>query len=274
MASKNSRKPALNHRIYEGLREEITAGKLKPGEALSRRQIASRYGTSYIPVIEALVRLEGSGLVEAESNQMARVRQISIETIRSDYVLREAYETQAIRLACESATEAELDELAILANLVDAQVPAEDPDAEAGPSEGLLLHWKFHKQIAELSRFPILVHKLERIETLARLQANWRFMPEMPDPPHWHLSLVEAIRARDPIRADQAMRDHVRRGLEKELFAYNSGKQQPAAMAEESAIAVETPQGPADAPSEPQAFTSSTEPEPPAVDATSGPVGG
>jgi len=224
MAAKNARKPGLNHRIYEGLRDEITAGKLKPGEPLSRRQIASRYGSSYIPVIEALVRLEGSGLVESESNQMARVRQISLETIRNDYVLREAYETQAIRQACESATDSEIEELGRLAILVDEQIPAETPQPENAAREGLLLHWRFHKQIAELSRFPVLVRELERIEMLDRLQANWCFVSELLDPPHWHTSLVVALQTRNPEQADLAMRAHVRRGLEKEMLAYNRSR--------------------------------------------------
>ena len=92
----------LTQVIYHGLCDEITSGKLKPGEVLSRRKIAKQYGASYTPVIEAMVRLENSGLIETESSQMARVRRISVETIESDYVLREAYETQAIRLACAS----------------------------------------------------------------------------------------------------------------------------------------------------------------------------
>src|SRR5262245_51893505 len=91
----------LAQTIYEGLRNEIATGKLRPGEPLSRREVAKRYGTSAIPVIEALVRLEGEGLVESEARQAARVRRINVETIREDYVLREAYETQAIRLACQ-----------------------------------------------------------------------------------------------------------------------------------------------------------------------------
>jgi DNA-binding GntR family transcriptional regulator len=47
----------LAHQVYEGLCQEITTGKLKPGELLSRRKIAASYGTSHIPVIEAMVRL-------------------------------------------------------------------------------------------------------------------------------------------------------------------------------------------------------------------------
>src|SRR6516164_8386292 len=118
---KRSSDLALTQVIYDGLCREITTGKLKPGELLSRRQIAQRYGASYTPVIEAMVRLENAGLVEAEAAQMARVRRLSIDAIQGNYVLREAYETQAIRLACVRATAAEIDELFRRAEEVEAR---------------------------------------------------------------------------------------------------------------------------------------------------------
>jgi DNA-binding GntR family transcriptional regulator len=210
----------LTRMIYDRLRDEIVAGKLKPGELLSRRQIAGRYGCSYTPVIEALVRLEYAGLVETESNQIARVRGLSTEKIRSDYVLREACETQAIRLACELATSAEIDRLSQLADEVDATAKEGDATHFEVMGEGPVLHWSFHRQIAELSRCPALVGELERIELLGRLKANWIFVEELPDPPRHHGHLVDLIRQRDPVAADAAMRAHVRRGLEKELRGY------------------------------------------------------
>src|SRR5262249_29989713 len=116
----------LTQVIYQGLCDEITGGKLKPGERLSRRRIAERYGASYTPVIEAMVRLERAGLVEARTSHMARVGRTSVETIQSDYVLREALECQAIRLACESATAGEVQELYRLAEAVDARISVRD----------------------------------------------------------------------------------------------------------------------------------------------------
>lgn len=210
---------ALAHLIYEGLRDEITGGKLKPGEPLSRRGIARRYGTSSIPVIEALARLEGTGLIEAEARQAARVRKITIETIQDDYVLREAYETQAIRLACEAATPGEIEELYRMAEALDACVRVGTAKKAMG-KKGPLLHWQFHRQIARISRCRALVRELERIELLRRLQANWYFAPEIPDPPRHHSLLVDAIQKRNRAEADTAMRAHVQSGLEKELLAY------------------------------------------------------
>jgi DNA-binding GntR family transcriptional regulator len=218
-AKTDADRPGLMQTIFEGLRDEITGGKIKPGACVSRRAVAARYGSSYIPVIEAMARLESVGLIETEARQVARVRRITTDTIHSDYVIREAFETQAIRLACEAATPAEIEELYTLAEQVDALAPA-PARGTAADEAGLHLHWRFHRRITELSRCRALVLEMERIELLRRLQANWFYHPEIKDPPRYHSLLVDAIQARDPAAADAVMRAHVRVGLEKELLGY------------------------------------------------------
>lgn len=202
--------------VFESLRDEITSGKLRPGEPLSRRQIAERFGCSYTTVVEAMIQLAAAGLIESESAQMARVRRVTMETIRNVYVMLEAIETQTMRLACESATDSEIAELFALAEMLDARIAQRAPKDADGP----LLHWQFHKRIAQLSRYPILVRELEKSELLARFQTTWLVTMMITDPPRWHSQLVDAIQSRDPLQADAAMRAHIRRGLEKELLAY------------------------------------------------------
>ena len=211
----------LTESIFEGLQQQIMSGELKPGEFLSRRDVAKRFDCSYTPVIEALVRLEHAGLVESQSHQMARVRSLSIGKIHDDYVLREAIETQAIRLACRHATVAEIKELRRLAVKVDSK------RSKVGTStpiktieEASLLDWQFHRRIAECSRCQALVRELERIETLRRLRAKWSTVVQSNYPERHHEQLVDVLELRDPIAADEVMRAHVRRGLEREIKGY------------------------------------------------------
>jgi DNA-binding GntR family transcriptional regulator len=211
----------LTEAIFEGLRKEIIGGELKPGELLSRRRIAGRFGCSYTPVIEALVRLEHAGLVESQSHRMARVRGLSAGKILDDYVLREAYETQAIRLACRQATAAEVKELRRLAARVDSKRSKVGAGARINVvEEASFLDWQFHRRVAEVSRCGALVRQLEGIETQRRLQAKWITVVESNYPERHHEVLVDALERRDPLAADAAMRAHVRRGLEREIKGY------------------------------------------------------
>ncbi len=211
----------LTESIYESLRREIIDGELKLGESLSRRQIAMRFGCSYTPVVEVLLRLEHAGLVESISHQMARVCRISVEKIQGDYVLREALEAQTIRLACEQATSAEIDELRRLAIEVDAKLSQVRGALRAEMAEeASRLDWAFHRRLAVISRSPALVRELDRIETSARLKANLIAVVESDLPSRYHENVVDALEGRDPIAADAVMRAHVRKGLERELRGY------------------------------------------------------
>jgi GntR family transcriptional regulator, rspAB operon transcriptional repressor len=230
VVDKSSQKEAagssvLTLKIYQSLRDDIVSGKLKPGESLSRRRIAERYGCSYTPVIEALIRLEYAGLVESETFQTPRVCGLSLERMHGDYVLREAFETQAIRLVCEHATPDEIKELRGLAEGVDAlallkDAPTDDENAQEGP----ILHWCFHRRIAELSRCQKLSAELERIALLSRFKATWANVDGFPDPPRHHASLVDFIEQRDPVGADALMRAHIQRGYDKDVKGYWSAR--------------------------------------------------
>lgn len=219
-ANRRGRKPGrtgLARVVFEALRDDITAGRLQPGAPLSRRQVADRFQCSYTTAVEALLQLTYAGLIEAESAQTACVRRLTPEAIGNVYVFLEAIETQTIRLACKTATKEQIAELYALAEEVDARIAR-----KASPhGEGPLLHWQFHKRIAELSGYPVLVQELERGELLARFQTTWLVTTTRQlDPPRWHSLLVDAIAGRDEEAADRAMRAHIRRGLEKELLAY------------------------------------------------------
>ena len=50
--------------LVAALRQGIAALKLRPGEALSEKDIAARFGVSRQPVREAFIKLSEAGLVE------------------------------------------------------------------------------------------------------------------------------------------------------------------------------------------------------------------
>jgi DNA-binding GntR family transcriptional regulator len=54
---------SLSDKVFEKIRKEIVSGALNPGAALLERELALRMKVSRVPVREALIRLEGKGLV-------------------------------------------------------------------------------------------------------------------------------------------------------------------------------------------------------------------
>lgn len=87
--------------LVDELREAILDGRLQPGSRLVQEEVAERYGTSRIPLREALRRLEGEGLVITVANRGSVVRPLSPKDVADLYDVRLALESVAVRRAAE-----------------------------------------------------------------------------------------------------------------------------------------------------------------------------
>lgn len=101
----------LSTNLYAELQEDILIGKLKPRAKLTEQKICEEYKVSRTPVREALRQLEMEGLIENIPNRGAFVVGLSTQDIQDMYLLRKAYEIQAVRWAIERISEEEMDEL-------------------------------------------------------------------------------------------------------------------------------------------------------------------
>jgi DNA-binding GntR family transcriptional regulator len=97
---------------YDWLREEILHWRLLPGTALSEIDLAERLGVSRTPLRAALARLALEGLVDTSRGRTGVVSEVSAATITELFELREALETQAVRLVARRADPAVFDLLA------------------------------------------------------------------------------------------------------------------------------------------------------------------
>ena len=113
LVSNRLRRPgeSLAARAYQQIRDEILRGDLAIGDVLSRRKLADRLNMSFLPITEAMQRLESEGLVESRPRIGTRVRIPTEQDIRNSYVIREALESQAARLCAEHITAADKKQL-------------------------------------------------------------------------------------------------------------------------------------------------------------------
>src|ERR687888_628079 len=111
---------SLAAEAYEFVKQRILRGQLPMGQVISRRKVAAELGMSFLPVSEALLRLEFEGLLESRPRAGTRVRIPSPEDVKGQYVVREALEVQAAIRFAQFATDHERGELRRLAERVDA----------------------------------------------------------------------------------------------------------------------------------------------------------
>lgn len=204
---------SLSDQAYDLIRTGILKGKFSLGAPLSRRQLASDFGISFLPVSEALQRLETEGLVESRPRVGTRVRVPTSQDIRGHYVVREALESQSARLFTEKASSQERQELLRMAEKLDSMYA--DPSVDL--FDTFSFHERLHRRIAECTGCPALVEAIEKNHILI---FNWLYnsashFNELPQ--RWHQSLVEVLCKGDPARADQKMREHVTYAMEEVL---------------------------------------------------------
>lgn len=122
--------------ILLGLREAIMAGVLRPGTHLRQEGLAEAFGTSRIPIREALRALEYEGLAISEANRGFEVTSVDADDVDEIYDLRILLESHAMRLAIPLLTEEDLGELETRYR---AMATATDPDLQLAAREDFYL---------------------------------------------------------------------------------------------------------------------------------------
>ncbi|MCX5242269.1 GntR family transcriptional regulator [Streptomyces prunicolor] len=193
---------AVRERVLATLRQDIIAGRLRPGDRLVERELAERFGISRVPVREAIRALVAEGFVHFETPRRTVVRRLTPNDVRELFELREALEVYAAGLA---ATRATPEDLAEVAELLDRAAAA----TEAGDAEVITdVNSRLHDSIVTIAGNTLLTAALEPVA--GRLRWMTRRNEEWPQLLVEHRELYEAIASGDPDRARAHALAHVR----------------------------------------------------------------
>jgi DNA-binding GntR family transcriptional regulator len=195
---------SLAAEAYTVVRRRIVRGEMAIGQSVSRRKLAAELGMSFLPVSEALLRLEFEGMLESRPRAGTRVRIPTREDVKGQYLVREILESEAARRFAMHATTAERASLMKMA----AKVDALSAKKERGPY--LALHHRLHSRIAECARCDALSAVIE--QTCA-LSSTWFCLLTRAaggPPTHRHRDLARAMTTLKPDEAAAVMREHVR----------------------------------------------------------------
>lgn len=200
----------LKDHIYDVLRAAILDMNIYDEDAnlrLDERTMADQLNISRTPLREALARLQQDGFVEIQPRKGVFVRRKTLEEVLEMIVVWAALESMAARLAAERVTDKELASLRALA--------ARYSDTEAGAhiAEYSEANVKFHQCILELSGCKLL--KSSADELFLHMHAVRRRAMGESDRARRsvvdHMSIIEALEARDPDLASDRVREHTMR---------------------------------------------------------------
>ena len=191
--------------VQDELRREILDMVLRPGEALSEKELTARFGMSRTPVREALIRLKEEGLVEIFPQAGTFVARIPIGAIPEAVFIRQALECATVEVLARTASTEDIARLdATIAGLHEAH--------EANDQERFhLADEEFHEVLADIAGYP----GVWKLAQAAKSQIDRCRRMTLPVPGRMamvireHLAIVDEIRRHDAFAAVVAMRQHL-----------------------------------------------------------------
>jgi GntR family transcriptional regulator, vanillate catabolism transcriptional regulator len=191
----------LNRQIHRIFKSMIVNGDLLSGQKLQLDELAERLGVSRTPLQFALTKLEQENLVET-SRRGIYVRRHSRESLLHIYDIRGRLEPLAARGAAVKATDEEIVGLAKLIELFDA--------AAADGDSRLLKRtdYDFHMELLRCCGNPYLHDMLANYNIIIISNTKGLLKPAELSVQEHHV-LLDALKARDPDKAEIAMFVHV-----------------------------------------------------------------
>jgi len=163
---------SMTSQLLVRFRDRILAGTYPPGSALRQDILASEFGTSKIPVREALVQLQSEGLVDIFPNRGFQVRPLAAAEFDEVFKLRLQIEPAAVALGAKLAAAADRDAAGrALGHLNDAL------EAEEFSASGQL-NRTFHLLLIVPRLQPVAAEILGRLHTLAQRYVRAHLRPE------------------------------------------------------------------------------------------------
>lgn len=204
-ASGSARHLTIADYVAAELHAAILSGELAGGSALPIAKLAEKFGTSPMPVRDALRRLAGIGAVEITPHRGARVMDFSVEDLHDTYDIRAELEGLAISRAAVGIDAAELDRAAAALEMHVAELQAGRLD------EARIAHREFHFVLYAASDSPWLMRAIEPV-----WQNSERYRFAAPGGDHdlarshqEHLEILQACRNGDADGAVTAVRKHI-----------------------------------------------------------------
>ena len=190
---------SLHDRIYAALRRALMAGKLPPGEAVSIRALAEEFGTSVIPVRDALKRLVVEGALSVLPNRTVVVSRMTRRRFQEILNVRLSVETMLARQAAERVRPDDVAELDRINEKMQAAVGADVQDY-------LLANQNFHFRLYSVAQSTVMLPIVESLWLQVGPFLNGVFTAAGTSrAKDAHADVLKALRRYDPVAVAAAI---------------------------------------------------------------------
>lgn len=196
---------SLMEDITNSLKDAIIEGRIQPGQQIVEKELQKTLGVSRAPIREALLKLEGQGLVDIIPRKGSFVRTITARFIRENFTIRAWLEGLAARVSLQHLKESDYDHFdKILKDMAEL--------AKKRDFKGYFYrHWDFHNVFIKGSQNELLIEKIE----VLRRQSLWLsysityFEKKHKMSQTIHAKIIDVFRKGDPDEVEREVRHHI-----------------------------------------------------------------
>lgn len=192
---------SMSDQVADYVRTAIFNGTLKPNQRVPQDAIAAQLGISRVPVREALIVLEGNGLVTSEPNRGMFVVPIRQEDIEDHYRMYGMIQALAATRAIDRITEPVLERLESLHR---SMCEVEDPDVLRD------LNYQFHYLINKTGGSARVRSVLRHLSHNLPKELYYLSPGASPEANQGHAKILDALRRGVGPAVDAANQEHVR----------------------------------------------------------------
>ena len=217
--------PNLVDQVRDAVLDEVTSGRLAPGERIIQEHIAQTLGVSRQPVQQALLLLRNQGVLQDAPGRGLIVAALDAQHVRHMYDLRAVIEG----LACRCAAQTQAERAAKLGPaLIDAGRKAV---ASGSVAKMIAADIRFHEFILALSGNPLVAPALAPyLNYTQRVMGEVLIQDEEPrDIWDQHAAILDAICRQDAAAAEALARQHITHAADFMVSRMQGGSAQPAA---------------------------------------------
>ncbi len=196
---------SLADQVFEHLETDILGGKYQRGDILTENKLSEILGVSRTPIREALRRLMQENLI-IETGKGAMVLGISDKDLEDIYIIRQHLEGLAAKMAAESATEEEINELKSALELQEFYLSKNNSE------QIRVMDNKFHELLYKISGSHVFyntllpLHKKVQKYRKVSIQSASRAADSVDE----HRKILNAIIARDGDAAAKYTAEHAK----------------------------------------------------------------
>ncbi|MCO5731185.1 GntR family transcriptional regulator [Rhizobium sp. SSA_523] len=192
---------------YEQILNLILSGQASPGAMITERRIAETLSMSRTPIRDALLMLEGEGLLIRQGSRGLQVKQMRIEDYMDALQIRQLLEPEAARLAAGRMPPDLLDRLTQDLNSLIEFARSGDRKPERSLVRGV--DDQLHDGIGDAAGNPQLAQIIRTLRRQTQI-FDLRSVPERQEATcREHLAIVEALRTGRSDEAAELMRQHI-----------------------------------------------------------------